>query len=250
MEDLYLFRKVAKLSDNSEAGLKRRSGGEPSEMPPEKCSKVDVVVSTDPPPRVDEETQTSRQDGVRVVLSSRKRFVARLGEEHANAGQKEEQKQDDKQKPNDKSSKPWRINMKSKPSVAQETEETPVELRKPPEKPWRSNMKAKVNVVAPPPEAQPKEKTEPSRPWRANMKAQPQNHLQPEPIRKKRHYDRDSVRKFMIEKKKREKQEKEENEKKELLRQELIREAVKFIFTKPFSQIFHQSLNKKKGPKV
>ena len=203
-------RKFAKLSESESSGLKRKKVDEEPEVP-EKFSKVDKVVLTESQDRVDGVTQT--EPGVQVTLTTRRRVVAKLNPEPENRETRVV------------SNKPWRSNMKPPTSNDKPEPEKPPEPKKP-EKPWRVNMKpsdsgihASVQVV------EKQEKNEPVRAWRTNMKTTVSK-PQPEETRKKVHYDRESVRKFMKEKKRKEKVEKEELSRREAVRQEVIKQRL------------------------
>ena len=85
---------------------------------------------------MDEQTQTESRP--RVVIASRKRYVARLDVQSKEPDQKTEEG-----KKSTNVVKPWRINMKVK---SKEVESVPGEkVKEPPPKPWRINMKTKVS---------------------------------------------------------------------------------------------------------
>ena len=86
---------------------------------------------------MDEQTQTESRP--RVVIASRKRYVARLDVQPKEPDQKTEEG-----KNSANVEKPWRINMKVK---SKEAESVPGEkVKEPPPKPWRINMKTKVSL--------------------------------------------------------------------------------------------------------
>ena len=213
------FSKMAGMSELCTGANEK----EPKDHDGEKSPKLPP-----PPEMIDDETQTSLRDGVRIVLTSRKRFVAKLGAEHVNKKPPDSADHSTKKELVDK---PWRQNMK--PASGNEAKIKPEDERekkkpseKAPEKPWRTNMKAKSQVEAQADAENPQKaaREEPERPWRTNMKAVRTPAPPPaQPARVKRHYDRDSVRKFMLEKKKRDKQKREEHEQAQLKKQELIR---------------------------
>ena len=225
-------RKVAKLNSLENSSLKRKSIEEGPEVP-EKVSRVDKVVGTEPEIRRDEETQTEHGANVKLVVSSRKRIVARLESEKRTASGEKVDPQNPATEPRTEAAKsdtvvnkPWRTNMKPKTAKPITEEAKPPEPKQL-EKPWRVNMKPTSTNIEASVQVLPKtEKTEPARPWRINMKPQSEEKIVPDQQPKRRHYDRETVRRFMLEKKKKQREERERVEKENLLRQELIKQRL------------------------
>ena len=242
-------RKVAKLRSSEDdetsgsapaAMLKRKSEegatGPAETAVPEKVCRVDNDEVAAEPAKVDEQTQTDRRP--RVVIASgagRKRIVGRLAAKQPPAINPPSSPVKDRPPPAKVVvDRPWRANMRPKSEERKEGEKpTTTEPKKASEKPWRVNMKPKDNNILATVQVLPKEghdgekKKEAERAWRTNMKPKP-----PAPATtagvavKKRHYDRDAVRKFMQAKKLRQKQAREEEERQELVRQALIKQRL------------------------
>ena len=244
------MRKVAKLPSSSvgqengeeeghlpSSNLKRKSEERRSPVP-EKFNKVDKEVLTEgleAAAAVDEATQTESRASVvtetesghnRITLVSKKRIVGQLvvdrkAVHEAVTEVKEESavNRTAKEKQAEAQKRPWRNNMKNTGTTPSQPSEDMVPVAKkrpePPAKPWRANMKppeAKIEATA---EVLPKKSVE-EKPWRINMKKVEEK--PPEvtvKTGKKRHFDRDEVKKYMLEKRKRENARQEEEERQE-----------------------------------
>ena len=226
------------------AGLKRKSPAERRSPVPEKFTKIDKEVSTEAAvgvAAIDEATQTEAAGPPavpsRVTLVSRKRIVGRLeADNQRNADENSlpgtttkdsvPQQLASKDEPVvvESQKRPWRANMKEKAAAVngKPPEAGAEEAKKQPAaaiKPWRTNMKPagggeKILATA---EVLPKKGGE-EKPWQKNMKKVDEK-VGPEVVvttsSKKRHYDPDEVKKYMLEKRRKEREGREQREREE-----------------------------------
>ena len=166
----------------------------------------------------DRKQEADKDDGEFVIskvdIKPWRKFMKKSSAEPLNG---EGEKEPDIKKPE----KQWRVNMKksfNKVEVEVVSKGSSVPNKIVTEKPWRTNM-GKSSEKIDCEEVPKKVPAQDERPWRTGMKKQepPKDHPA-DPITKKKHYDRNEVKKFMKYKRQKEKEEKEGKERQQEIR--------------------------------